>query len=57
MALGSITTLLTSGADLTVVFAAGSLSGVLKNKRGRKVQRVASGGALIGLGVYVAAER
>ncbi len=55
--LGFITTLLTSGADLIVVFAAGSLSGVLKNRRGRKVQRVASGGALIGLGVYVAVER
>ncbi len=55
--LGFITTLLTSGADLIVAFAAGSLSGVLKNRRGRKVQRVASGGALIGLGVYVAVER
>lgn len=57
VALGFITTLLTSGADLVVAFAAGSLSGVLKNRRGQKVQRVASGGALIGLGVYVAVER
>ena len=55
--LGFITTLLTSGADLVVAFAAGSLSGVLKNKRGRRVQRVASGSALIGLGVCVAVER
>ena len=55
--LGFITTLLTSGADLIVAFAAGSLSGVLKNPRGRKVQRFASGSALIGLGVYVAVER
>ncbi len=55
--LGFITTLLTSGADLIVALAAGSLSGLLRNPRGRKVQRVASGGALIGLGVYVAVER
>ena len=55
--LGFITTLLTSGADLIVVWATGPLSGMLKNRRGRKVQRVASGSALIGLGVYVAVER
>ena len=55
--LGFITTLLTSGADFIVALAAGSLSGLLRNPRGRKVQRVASGGALIGLGVYVAVER
>ena len=55
--LGFITTLLTSGADFIVALAAGSLSGVLKNKRERKVQRVTSGGVLIGLGVYVAVER
>ena len=55
--LGFITTLLTSGTDLIVALAAGSLSGLLRNPRGRKVQRVASGGALIGLGVYVAVER
>lgn len=55
--LGFITTLLTSGADLIVAFVAGLLSGVLKSRRGQKVQRYASGGALIGLGVYVAVER
>ena len=55
--LGFITTLLTSGVDFIVALAAGSLSGLLRNPRGRKVQRVASGGALIGLGVYVVVER
>ena len=55
--LGFITTLLTSGADFVVVWATGPLNGMLKNKRGQKVQRFASGGALIGLGVYVAVER
>ena len=55
--LGFITTLLTSGADFVVVWATGPLSGMLRNKRGQKVQRFASGGALIGLGVYVAVER
>ena len=55
--LGFITTLLTSGADFVVVWATGPLSGMLKNKRGQKVQRFVSGGALIGLGVYVAVER
>lgn len=55
--LGFITTLLTSGADLIVAFAAGPLGGVLKNRRGRRVQRTLSGGALIGLGVYVAVDK
>ena len=55
--LGFITTLLTSGVDFIVAFAAGPLSGVLKNRRGRRVQRTLSGGALIGLGVYVAVDR
>lgn len=55
--LGFITNLLTSGAAFIVVFAAGPSSGALKNRRGQKVQRVASGGALVGLGVYVAVER
>ena len=55
--LGFITTLLTSGADFVVVWATGPLSGMLRNKRGQKVQRFASGGVLIGLGVYVAVER
>lgn len=53
--LGAITTLLTSGADLLVVLAAGRLDILLRgNRRLRRVQRVASGGTLIGLGVYVA---
>ena len=52
--LGFITTLLTSGADLLVVLAAGPLSGLLRrNRRLHTVQRVASGGTLVGLGVYV----
>ena len=55
--LGFITTLLNTGMDFLVAAAAGPLSGALRNPRGRKVQRVASGGALIGLGVYVAVER
>ena len=55
--LGFITTLLTSGVDFIVAFAAGPLSGVLKNRRGQRVQRALSGGALIGLGVYVAVDR
>ncbi|CAA9583658.1 MAG: Putative threonine efflux protein [uncultured Truepera sp.] len=55
--LGLITTLLTSGVDFIVALAAGPLSGVLKNRRGRRVQRALSGGALIGLGVYVAVDR
>ena len=56
--LGFITTLLTSGADFIVVLAAGPLSGLLRRRqRLRSVQRVASGGTLIGLGVYVVADR
>lgn len=53
--LGLVTTLLTSGADLLMVLAAGPISSVLRrNVRLRRVQRAASGGTLIGLGVYVA---
>ena len=53
--LGFITTLLTSGADLLVVFAANPLSGLLqRSQRLQTVQRVGSGGLLLGLGVYVA---
>ena len=56
--LGAITTLLTSGADLIVVFAATPLSRALRNSsRLRRVQRYGSGGALIGLGLYVAVDR
>lgn len=53
--LGFITTFLTSGADLLVVLAAGPLSRVLRrSQRLQRVQRVASGGTLVGLGVFVA---
>lgn len=53
--LGVITTLLTSGVDLLVVFAANPLSGMLRrSKRLQTVQRLGSGGLLLGLGVYVA---
>lgn len=56
--LGSITTLLTSGIDLVVAFAAGPLSDFLKrSRRLQRIQRYGSGGALIGLGVYVAVDR
>ena len=56
--LGSITTLLTSGVDLVVALAAGPLSTVLRrSQRLQRIQRYGSGGALIGLGVYVAADR
>lgn len=58
MLLGAITTLLTSGVDLVVAFAASPLSRLLKrSKRLQRVQRYGSGGALIGLGVYVAIDR
>lgn len=53
--LGVITTLLTSGADLLVVFAAAPLTRMLaQSRRLRLLQRFASGGTLLGLGVYVA---
>lgn len=55
--LGFITNLLTSGAAFIVALMAGPLSGVLKNRRGQRAQRVASGGTLIGLGMYVAVDR
>ena len=56
--LGTVTTLLTSGADLLVSLAAGPLSNALKrSRRLQRVQRVGSGGLLIGLGVYVVVER
>lgn len=55
--LGTVTTLLTSGVDLLVAFGAGPLSRVLKRSRPlQRVQRFGSGGLLIGLGVYVAAD-
>lgn len=52
--LGFVTTLLTSGADLVVVLAAAPLSMALtRNRRLHLVQRFASGGTLVGLGVLV----
>jgi threonine/homoserine/homoserine lactone efflux protein len=58
MLLGTITTLLTSGVDLIVAFAASPLSRLLKrSRRLQQVQRYGSGSVLIGLGVYVAVER
>jgi len=56
--MGCITTLLTSGADLVVAFAAGPLGTVLRRNRGvRLAQRYGTGTALVGLGVYVAVKR
>lgn len=56
--LGFITTLLTSGADFVVALAAGPLSELLRRRqRLRRVQRIASGGTLIGLEVYVVVDR
>ena len=53
--LGFVTTMLTSGVDLLVVLAAGPLSKrLLRNRRLQLLQRGASGGTLVGLGVYVA---
>ncbi len=53
--LGLVTTLLTSGADLVVALAADPLSRALRrNPRLRTLQRTASGGTLLALGVYVA---
>ena len=56
--LGTFTTLLTSGVDLLVSLAAGPLSNTLKrSRRLQRIQRVGSGGLLIGLGVYVGVDR
>lgn len=53
--LGLVTTLLTSGADLLVVMGAVPLSRAMsRDPRLGRVQRVTSGAALVGLGVYVA---
>ncbi len=53
--LGFITTLLTSGADLIAVVAAGPISRRMqRNLRLQRTQSVVSGGTLIGLGLYVA---
>lgn len=56
--LGSISTLLNSSSDLLVALTAGPLSNLLKrNKRLEHAQRYVSGGTLIGLGLYVIAEK
>lgn len=56
--LGGITTLLTSGVDLVVAFAAAPLNRLLtRDRRIRRVQRYGTGGALIALGAYVAVDR
>lgn len=56
--LGVITTLLTVTVDFIVAFAAAPLSDVLKRRPDlQKGQQVASGTALIGLGLYVAIKR
>lgn len=51
---GSVTTLLTSGADLIVAFAAGPLAGLLRSRRAQRGRRWISGGALLALGAFVA---
>jgi threonine/homoserine/homoserine lactone efflux protein len=54
--LGAISVTLNTGADLVVAFFAGPLGAALKrNAKLRSRQRAASGAAMIGLGVYVAA--
>lgn len=56
--LGFITTLLTVSVDFVVAFAAAPLSSALAKRRAlQQGQKVASGTALIGLGLYVAVER
>lgn len=56
--LGAISVTLNTCADLVVVYFAGPLGSTLKrNARFRSRQRAASGAAMIGLGVYVAAAR
>lgn len=56
--LGSISVFLNTTADLVVTFFAGPLGKRLRtSKRWQQRQRVATGTAMIGLGVYVAAKR
>ncbi|MBX3143392.1 MAG: LysE family translocator [Trueperaceae bacterium] len=58
VALGAITTLLTSGVDLIVVLCASPLSSLLqRSRRLQLAQRYGTGAALVGLGVYVAVDR
>ena len=54
--LGSISVILNTSADLIVAFFAGPIGARLRNSaRFRTRQRTASGAAMIGLGIYVAA--
>lgn len=58
VALGVVTTSLTSGVDLVVAFTAAPLSRLLARSRGlRAAQRYGTGSALIALGAYVARDR
>jgi threonine/homoserine/homoserine lactone efflux protein len=54
LALGAISVALNTSADIAVVLAAAPLERRLKSPLWRRRQRQASGGALIGLGCYVA---
>jgi threonine/homoserine/homoserine lactone efflux protein len=56
LALGAISVMLNTSADLLVAFFAGPLGTAMKRSaRFRRGQRTASGAAMIGLGLYVAA--
>jgi threonine/homoserine/homoserine lactone efflux protein len=56
LALGSISVILNSSADVLVAFLAGPLvEKLLRSKRARRNQRRATGAAMIGLGVFVVA--
>jgi threonine/homoserine/homoserine lactone efflux protein len=56
--LGSISVILNTSADLIVTFFAGPLGERLRSsKQWQRRQRVATGSAMIGLGVYVAVKR
>lgn len=56
--LGSISVILNTSADLVVTFFAGPIGERLRtSKRWQQRQRIATGSAMIGLGVYVAAKR
>jgi threonine/homoserine/homoserine lactone efflux protein len=56
--LGSISVVLNTSADLIVTFFAGPLGERLRSsKQWQRRQRVATGSAMIGLGVYVAVKR
>jgi threonine/homoserine/homoserine lactone efflux protein len=58
MLLGSVSVFLNTSADLVVTFFAGPLGERLRSsQRWQRRQRVATGSAMIGLGVYVAVRR